>query len=198
MGSSVSKGARAAGNAARKYPTRVTNATNTPSSAPPVAPGGRPGPTVHPTPQASQAKTEAINLDGQDPTFAAQLRSLGAVQPNPHYSSTSTSPLDPQRSADTDYTSQPTSQYPSAYPDPSTNPALTVLAARTRLQELAEEELSQTGRRGFQGRSFVDVAAVRQAMMLVQRGETQSKAEETVGLKKGRLGALGRGIVEAV
>ncbi|KAF2500998.1 hypothetical protein BU16DRAFT_612984 [Lophium mytilinum] len=197
MGSSASKGARAAGNAARKYPTRVTNPTNAPPSAPPVAPGGRPGPTVHPAPQATQTKTE-VNLDGQDPTFAAQLRSLGAVQPNPHYSSTSTSPLDPQRSADIDYTSQPTSQYSSAYPDPSTNPALTVLVARTRLQQLAEDELSQTGRRGFEGRSFVDVTAVRQAMMLVQRGDTQSKAEETVGLKKGRLGALGRGIVEAV
>jgi len=35
-------------------------------------------------------------------------------------------------------------------------------------------------------------------MLLVQKGESVQKAEEAVGLKKGRLGALGRGIVVAL
>jgi hypothetical protein len=145
----------------------------------------------------------AINLDGRDPTFAAQLRSLGAVQPNPHFSPTSTSPLDPQRQSSQSHSSpysgeQPTSTFAPAYLDPSTNPALTVLSARQRLQDTAETELQSVGRRGFQGREYVDIVAVRQAMLLVQGGKSVSVAEETVGLKKGRLEVLGRGIVEAL
>jgi len=75
---------------------------------------------------------------------------------------------------------------------------LTVLSARQRLQDKAETELQSVGRRGFQGREYVDVSAVRQAMLLVQGGKSVSVAEETVGLKKGRLGVLGKGIVEAL
>jgi hypothetical protein len=75
---------------------------------------------------------------------------------------------------------------------------LTVLSARQRLQDTAETELQSVGRRGFQGREYVDIVAVRQAMLLVQGGKSVSVAEETVGLKKGRLGVLGRGIVEAL
>lgn len=148
----------------------------------------------------------AINLDAEDPAFAAQLRSLGAVQPNPHFSPTSTSPLDPQRNTSTTRPSNPSPPYPSstspfppsAFPDPRTNPALMVLQARQRLQEEAEEEVLNVGRKGFPGRRFVDVSTVRQALLLRQKGEGEEDVERKLGFRKGRLSVLGKGIVEGV
>ena len=148
----------------------------------------------------------AINLDAEDPAFAAQLRSLGAVQPNPHYSPTSTSPLDPRRNTSTTGPSNPSPPHPSstspfppsAFPDPRTNPALMVLQARQRLQEEAEEEFLNVGRKGFPGRRFVDVSTVRQALLLRQKGEGEEDVERELGLRKGRLSVLGKGVVEGV
>jgi 3-deoxy-7-phosphoheptulonate synthase len=148
----------------------------------------------------------AINLDAEDPAFAAQLRSLGAVQPNPHFSPTSTSPLDPQRNTSTTGPSNPSPPYPSstspfppsAFPDPRTNPALMVLQARQTLQEEAEEEFLNVGRKGFPGRRFVDVSTVRQALLLRQKGEKEEDVERKLGLRKGRLTVLGKGVVEGV
>src|SRR5690242_5722983 len=37
-----------------------------------------------------------VDMDARDPAFASRLSSLGAVQPNPHYSPTSRSQFDPQ------------------------------------------------------------------------------------------------------
>ena len=231
MGSSASKGARAAGSAARKYPTHVSRPTNAPPFAPPPGQDVRPSPTVHPKALASELRNggmlnrpsdttallhpfppvdesqhsalipnlPATNLDAEDPAFAAQLRSLGAVQPNPHFSPTSTSPLDPQRNTSTTRPSNPSSPYPpSAFPDPRTNPALMVLQARQRLQEEAEEEFLNVGRKGFPGRRFVDVSTVRQALLLRQKGEGEEDVERKLGFRKGRLGVLGKGFVEGV
>ena len=145
----------------------------------------------------------AIDLDARDPTFAAQLRSIGAVQPNPHFSPTSTSPLDPQRNrsstAPSDHAGEPPiSAYPSAFPDPRTNPALIVLAARQRLQDEAEREIENVGRKGFAGRTYVDAGLVRQALMRRGRGQSEEVIERELGIQRGRLDVLGKGIVEAV
>ncbi|KAF2192506.1 hypothetical protein K469DRAFT_620857 [Zopfia rhizophila CBS 207.26] len=198
MGSSASKASRAAGASARKYPTRVSNPT-TKASAPPPAQTSKPGPNIYPPPQASETKTEAIDLDARDPIFASRLSTLGAVQPNPHYSPTSTSSLDPQRKVSSILPSdQATAPPSSAFPDPRDNPSLRVLEARERIQEEAERELAMVGRRGLEGRKYPDVGIIQLALMRRQRGEKDESIEKALGVQKGRLALLGKGIIEPV
>ena len=82
--------------------------------------------------------------------------------------------------------------------DPRNNPALRVLAARQRIQEAAEEESNNRGRRGFAGRTYVDAGAIQLALMRKAHGENDSRIEEALSIKKGRLGVLGKGIVDSV
>ena len=87
-------------------------------------------------------------------------------------------------------------------PDPRINPALKALEARARLQDEAEREFMDAGRRGHEGRQFLDVVTIRQVLML--RDDKRLAAEEIerrLGLKKGvvaRLGAKGVHGVTAV
>lgn len=104
---------------------------------------------------------------------------MGAVQPNPTMSQTSTFP------------------HPSQAPGPNarTNPAIAVLEARARLQEEAEREFTEAGRSGHAGREFLDVYTVRQ-MLVLRDGKRQApgEIEKALGLRKGtveRLGAPG-------
>ncbi|CAK4032063.1 Hypothetical predicted protein [Lecanosticta acicola] len=200
MGSSASKASRAAGSAARKYPARPSPSTTTqpqpqaaapsPSStsnalpqAPP-APSGQPGPTVKPRPQASGDRSEAINLDASDPDFAQSLRSIGPVQPNPTLSPTSAF--------------SPGQNIRPQAPNPRSNPALAVLEARSKLQDGADREFLEAGRRGHQGREFLDVYTIRQILTL--RDEQRRKTddiEKALGLKRGVVDRLGAsGVVE--
>ncbi|KAK5109689.1 hypothetical protein LTR62_006811 [Meristemomyces frigidus] len=191
MGASGSKASRAAGSAARKYPARSaipstsTTSTNAPPPPPPAAPRA-PGPTVRPPPHATGARDEAINLDASDPDFARSLRSLGAVQPNPTMSESSAFSNNAQYAM-----RQPIG------PDPSKNPAIAVLEARSRLADQAELEFQQAGRRGHEGRQFLDVYMIRQ--ILVQRdekGKSAAEIEKSMGLKRGVVERLGaRGVV---
>ncbi|KAF2088751.1 hypothetical protein K490DRAFT_63965 [Saccharata proteae CBS 121410] len=208
MGSSASKASRAAGSAARVYPTRAPSATTHASKPQPAgANPSKPGPTVRPAPQASETRDEAINLDAADPAFAASLRSLGAVQPNPHFSPSSTSPYDPRRSTPSS-TNRPSEQQqpfqPSMFPQPGAsgapmNPALAVLAARERLQQEAEREFESMGKKGAMGREFLDVSMVRRVLELRARGKSEAEIEKGLDLKKGVVARLGaRGIVEAL
>jgi hypothetical protein len=143
---------------------------------------------------------KAIDLDARDPGLASRLNTLGAVQPNPHYSPTSTSSLDPQRNQSNilhpDMMQEPPREV--YQQDPRDNPALRVLAARQRIQEAAEEERNNMGRRDFAGRTFVDAGAIQLALMRRAHGENDSRIEEALSIKKGRLGVLGKGIVETV
>jgi len=142
---------------------------------------------------------QAIDLDARDPALASRLNTLGAVQPNPHYSATSTSSLDPRRNQSDSLPSDMMMEPPqSAFPDLRDNPALRVLEARQRIQEIAEEEKGMAGRRGFLGRKYIDAGAVQLALMRRARGESDQKIEEALGIKRGRLGVLGRGIVDPV
>ncbi|KAF2738352.1 hypothetical protein EJ04DRAFT_429033 [Polyplosphaeria fusca] len=196
MGSSASKVSRTAGASARKYPTRPSNVTA--RSAPPAAPA-KPGPTTHPAPQAASQRTEAIDLDARDPVLASRLNSIGAVQPNPHFSPTSTSSLDPQRNPSTTRPSDDFSMPPhSAFPDPRDNPALRVLQARQRIAEKAEDEFTQVGRRGFQGQTYIDAGLIQLALTRKGKGEKHETIEPSLGIRKGRLDVLGKGIVEAI
>jgi 3-deoxy-7-phosphoheptulonate synthase len=141
----------------------------------------------------------AVELDAKDPAFASRLSSLGAVQPNPHYSPTSTSQFDPQRNRSTNEPSDMMQAPPaSAFPDPRNNPVLRVLEARQRISDQAEDELRDVGRRGFAGRTYIDAGLITLALMRRQRGEPESRIEQALGIKKGRLSALGRGTVGPV
>ena len=56
------------------------------------------------------------------------------------------------------------------------------------------------GKKGFEGRRFLDVMVVRQMLMLRdEKGMGEDEIERTLGLKKGLVGRLGRrGVVESV
>jgi len=193
MGSSASKASRTAGAAARKYPTRTppppppqSRTTNAPPPPPP-APHGQPGPTVRPQPQATSSRDEAINLDASDPDFARSLRSIGPVQPNPTLSPTSAFP-------------HPSNPNPPGRPrasDPRKNPAIAVLESRAQLQEEADREFQQAGRRGHEGRQFLDVFLIRQILVMRdEKGKSAAEIERSLGLKKGVVDRLGsQGIV---
>ena len=54
------------------------------------------------------------------------------------------------------------------------------------------------GRRGFPGRKYVDAGAVHLALMRRKRGDTDENIEESLGIARGRLSVLRRGVVEVV
>ncbi|EON62576.1 hypothetical protein W97_01800 [Coniosporium apollinis CBS 100218] len=209
MGSSSSKAARTASGAARRYPSRTPPTTaaprtsNAPSQPPPPGDPSRPGPTVRPQARASETRNEAINLDASDPAYAASLRSLGAVNPHPHFSPSSTSPFDPSATSST-ATSSPYASplhQSSSHPTPI-NSALVMLAARDRLAQEAEREFDEVARRGrgAQGRQFLDVGLLRHVLMLRdEKGLSGEEIERRLGLRKGIVGRLGaKGVVESM
>ncbi|KAK0642600.1 hypothetical protein DIS24_g8896 [Lasiodiplodia hormozganensis] len=230
MGSSASKASRAANSAARVYPTAASKAATNAPKPTQAGRASQPGPTVRPQPQASETRDEAINLDAADPAFAAQLRSIGPVESNPYTSNSSTSPYEPHRqplepSTNTKSTMPPTSsrRHPDAntsnLPDFSTgpnpfgpptgapmpprmhNPALTILSARERLAEEAEQEFANLGRRGAPGRQFLDVVELRKVLVLRDQrgGRPAGEIERQLGLREGVVGRLGpKGVVEAL
>jgi len=141
----------------------------------------------------------AVELDAKDPALAARLSSLGAVQPNPHYSPTSTSQFDPRRNQSTNEPSDMMQAPPqSAFPDPRNNPVLRVLESRQRIADMAEDELRDVGRRSFKGRTYIDAGTITLALMRQARGEPNERIEKALGIKEGRLGVLKRGRVGAV
>jgi len=202
MGASASKSAKSAGSAVRKYPTRAPANTTIAAAAATAtraaaAPTQRvtPGPSFHPPVEAAETKTEAIEQDARDPALAARLNSLGAVQPNPYYSPTSTSQFDPRRMPSDAMMQEPPR---SAFPDPRNNPVLKVLEARRRIADEAEDEIRHVGRRSFQGLTYLDAGLIQLALMRRAKGEPDARIEEALGIKKGRLSVLSRGIVAPV
>ncbi|KAH5598017.1 hypothetical protein HBI26_095520 [Parastagonospora nodorum] len=199
MGNSASKAGKAATSTVRKYPTRSPQSATTriPATSPPSAPkASAAGPTVHPPVQATETRTQAIEQDAKDPALASRLSQLGAVQPNPHYSPTSTSQFDPQRNRSNNEPSDMMQAPPaSAFPDPRNNPVLRVLEARQRISDLAEDELRNVGRKSFAGLTYADAGVITLALMRQSRGEPESRIEQALNIKKGRLSVLGQGIV---
>lgn len=140
----------------------------------------------------------AVLQDARDPAFASRLSSLGAVQPNPHYSNTSTSQFDPRRNVSRNEPSDMMQAPPqSAFPDPRNNPTLRVLEARQRISEEADEELRDVGRRGFAGRKYADAGVIQLALMRQARGEPDARIEDALGIKRGRLSVLEQGTISA-
>ena len=140
-----------------------------------------------------------VELDASDPDLglAARLSQLGPVQPNPTQSNSSTF----------NYPDVPSSQFqPSAstpgqsiFPNAKQNPAVSLLTARYRLAEEAEREFEGIGRKGAEGRQFLDVVTIRQILALRdEKGVEAGEIERRLGLRSGVVGRLGRrGVVEA-
>ncbi|KAI7321090.1 hypothetical protein KC315_g9229 [Hortaea werneckii] len=198
MGASGSKASRAAGSAARQYPNRpapappsAQSATNAPPQPPP-APNHEPGPTVKPQARATGSRDEAINLDASDPDFAQSLRSIGPVQPNPTLSPTSAFPNPGNPNKNLTQAPRPLG------PKPRENPTLVALDLRAKLQEAADAEFQMAGKRGHEGRQFLDVYMIRQ--ILIERdvqGRSAEEIERKMGLKRGVVERLGgKGIVQ--
>ncbi|KAI6799444.1 hypothetical protein KC361_g2855 [Hortaea werneckii] len=198
MGASGSKASRAAGSAARQYPNRpapappsAQSATNAPPQPPP-APNHEPGPTVKPQARATGSRDEAINLDASDPDFAQSLRSIGPVQPNPTLSPTSAFPNPGNPNKNLTQAPRPLG------PKPRENPTLVALESRAKLQQAADAEFQMAGKRGHEGRQFLDVYMIRQ--ILIERdvqGRSAEEIERKMGLKRGVVERLGgKGIVQ--
>ena len=85
-------------------------------------------------------------------------------------------------------------------PDPRTNPALVVLDARSKIADAAEKEFMENGRRGFEGRSFLDTGTIRKILALRdERGLGAAEIEKTLELKTGVVASLGlKGVVGTV
>lgn len=86
-------------------------------------------------------------------------------------------------------------QHPSGniFPNPSQNPALLILQARERIAEEAEREFAAARTGGNGGRRFLDVGAIREALMLRDvKGLSGEEIEERLRLKKGVMGLLAR------
>ncbi|KAJ9132991.1 hypothetical protein NKR23_g11029 [Pleurostoma richardsiae] len=187
MGSGASKAAQ---KSARKFPARAPGA-----AAPPPPPrASRPLPSKKPSPEARTAKDEAVRADGLDPqmpesidaAYASRLMQMGAVQPNPLYSPSSTaSPMAPQQHVDGP-----------AYPSPSSNPTLGALEARRRLEREAETEFEEMGRSGSQGRQLLNVGTIRSILVMRERGARPEDIEARFNLRRGVVERLGpRGLV---
>ncbi|CAI7583282.1 unnamed protein product [Penicillium bialowiezense] len=197
MGSAASKPARsAAGAAGRQYPKQAAPPPRTAHKAPketkaPTPPAPKPkaspppprapappsqGPTYHSKEKASSVKSDAIDMDGRDPDFAASLRSIGPVDPSPTFSNSST------------YKGPAQSIFPQ-----SSNPALLVVTARQRLTKAADEEAEQFGRAGHPGRTFLDAMTIQQVLtMRDKQNQRPRDIERFLGLRKGILDRLGK------
>ncbi|KAJ4327917.1 hypothetical protein N0V84_001590 [Fusarium piperis] len=185
MGASSSKVARSA---PRKYPARA------PGAAVPRGPP-RPKPAAKPKSKTlgDGTKDEALRADSMDPDFptgdfSRRLQQMGIAQPNPTYSpsSTASSQLGPQAPLG-----------PSFAPSRS-NPTLVALEARQRLQDEAEEDFAAIGR-GVEGRRFLDMRTVVDAMKLRDRGVADKEIESRLRIQPGLLGRLGpQGILSHV
>jgi len=132
------------------------------------------------------------------PAFAARLKELGAVQPNPHFSNSSTAGRPPRGE-----TGDPSTQYqsppPPNWPSARDNATLGVLEARRRLQEQADAEIESMGRASDRGKELLDVGTIRRVLLLRQQGVGDREIEERFGLREGVVRRLGpRGVVEAV
>ncbi|BDD64006.1 hypothetical protein MPDQ_005028 [Monascus purpureus] len=187
MGSSSSKPAGSAARAVsrRQYPKNPTPATTTqaPSTlVPPETTRRRrpPGPVYHAKEQPSTVRSEAIDLDARDPTFAASLRSIGPVTPNPTLSHSST------------FNATQKGRTNTVFPQAS-NPALLVWSARQRITKEAELEAESFGKQSYAGREYLDALTIRQALSMRDRqGLSDGEIEGLLRLKKGVLGRLGK------
>ncbi|CAG8978847.1 hypothetical protein HYALB_00008502 [Hymenoscyphus albidus] len=182
--------------AARKYPTRIPE---TPSST---------GSRIRMPKSADEHGAHDPGITqtlSQSASLNARLQSLGPVTPNPTFSPSSTfsnAPLlrhshqsptqnSTRNSPPHNFTPSSSSPEQSIFPSATQNPAVSLLTARYRLAEEAEREFEGLGKRGSQGRRFLDVVVIRQILMLRAKGMRDEGIEEVLELRRGVVKMLG-------
>ncbi len=145
----------------------------------------------------------AINLDAADPDFARSLQSLGPVQPSSTLSNSSAfspgaapSPLFHRDDGRQQYSpnANPNNAQQNIFPDPSLNPALTLLARRSELAREAEAEFARVryGGDDKEGRRFLDVVKIREILVMRdERKMSEEEIERRLGLQKRLVERLG-------
>lgn len=118
------------------------------------------------------------------PDYAQRLQQMGVVQPNPTYSPTSTASPSFSPLQQTDHSGP-------IFPSPSSNPVLTALEARERLQQEAEEEFASLGLSSGRGRRFLTSGMIRDVLVMRERGASEEAIEHRFNLRKGLARRLG-------
>ena len=205
MGSASSKAARGA---PRKYPTmpsHVTSGSVANKAKANAQPTARPAneksdgkhniaqrhtprlkPRAHTA--ASDIRADSMDPDAVTGNFSQRLQQMGVVQPNPTYSPSSTAmpPENPAALARRSGSAGP------AFAPTRSNPTLSALEARRRLQQEAEAEFEALGTGKPGGRRFVDMRTLVDAMTLLNRGTPQEEIEKRLNLENGLLERLGK------
>ncbi|KAG4031312.1 hypothetical protein MFRU_009g00990 [Monilinia fructicola] len=190
-----------ASNTARKYPTRSPSTTSPRTNVEPnrPSPSTKLGPTVHPEISSTSKRDQSVDFDASDPDIGlnSRLRELGPVTPSPTLSNSSTfnraSAQDPTTS---DGTFVPSASTPSQSIYPTTNnPAVSLLTARYRIAEEAEQEFEKIGRKGFEGRKYLDVATIRTVLVYRSEGMPDAEIERRLELRSGVVKSLGGRVV---
>lgn len=121
------------------------------------------------------------------PALAQRLREIGAVQPNPTYSPSSTASSSPS------FTQEMPSHHNSGpvFPPSSSNPVLAALEARARVQREAEEEFESLGLSNSEGRRFLAAGMVRDILVMREKGASEAQIENRFNLRKGVVRSLG-------
>ncbi|CAH0037739.1 unnamed protein product [Clonostachys rhizophaga] len=184
MGAGSSKAARTA---TRKYPTTASKAavTRPAVSRPQPAPSAAAGPK-------DDASPKEIDPDAAPGDFSARLHQMGVVQPNPTFSPSSRAarkhgPPPPRRPLEPN---GPTAPLAPLFAPSTSNTTLSALDARRRLQKQAEAELDPMQQRSLQGRRFVDMRTLIDAIRMRDSGVPLAGIEERLGLERGLLGKL--------
>ena len=209
MGSSSSKVAsRAASAAKRSYPSAAS--TTTPAAAPaqPQPPStataqSHPSVQTHPP---SDYKSDIVELDARDPTFASSLSRAGRAQrvpqpPSPQSPTTFPQSSFPTSSRPPQLQQAPAGQqiFPPKQASNANNPALQIVAARERLARQWATEQEGIGRKGFEGRTLLSAKEIKEVLaMRDQGGMEDGDIEKRMRLKPGVMGKLGRGVVANV
>lgn len=121
--------------------------------------------------------------------FSNRLHQMGIVDPSPTYSPSSTA--GPQQGGKPQVAGAP------VFPSAKQNTTLSVLEARSRLQQLADEDTEAFSRVGNKAqRRFADMRTLVDAIQLQDRGMAAAEVERKLGLKAGLLGKFGeRGVL---
>lgn len=118
--------------------------------------------------------------------FSRRLHQMGIAETNTEYNASSTAAPQFNPQFNPQAISAPT------FPPSRFNPTLTALEARARLQEQATEDFEASGRADVQGRRFLNIRTLADAVQLRDQGVPQRDIEARLRIQPGLLEKLGR------
>lgn len=128
-----------------------------------------------------------MDPDAVNGNFSQRLQQMGVVQPNPTCSPSSTAvPYQMMPGPD-----RPLDSLSPTFTPSKTNPTLSALEARRQLQHQAEIEFETLGTSETNGRRFVDMRTLVDALALLDRGTPRQEVEKRLSLENGLLEKLG-------